>query len=270
MKSAGTPIASPIDVQLLEGTFARDGHVDALTCRERAFVALLAASTRPRSVYDVAESLWPDHDPESARNSAKVYASRVRWRFGRKDSICWNSAGYSLGDCVTVDIRRIEATIARARAATVPDGRLMQDAEAALDRIAGAPMAFRACPELERHLSGLAAGLATVLFEGASRRGDHQRAVRAGLGLVAFDPCEELGRELVIRGRLALGDELGAYCAFREYARTLHDELDAEPSERLRALFPTGRKYVSDTHANTAGRARRRLHDAMIDERRGA
>ncbi|MDB5072710.1 MAG: hypothetical protein JWM87_3821 [Candidatus Eremiobacteraeota bacterium] len=225
-----------VDVGVLDGTFTVGGEPETLAPREHAFIALLAVSPRPRSAANLAEALWPERDPEAARKCAKVYANRVRMRLGRRDAVMCGPRGYQLGIAVRADTHRIEAMIARAKTRGVlgPDRPRANDA---LERLAAVAEPVRRVAELERYFARLASELASLVFEDAWRRRDYHGAAGAGLQLAAFDPCEELGRELVIRAQLALGDELGAVRTYRDYARTLRDELDAEPSERVRALI---------------------------------
>lgn len=235
---------TPVVFSLLEGVLTADGSRQPLTAREHAFLALLAVSSRPRTAADLGSALWPDADGDGARNCAKVYAHRVRSKARRADILRWVPPGYALGGQVEVDTRRIEATITAARLG--PGASLREQVDDALVRVARAgTAAARGVYEVERYLAGLAAELATIAFHFACERGEPPRAVDAGRQLIAFDPCDELGYELVIRGHLKARDAPRAWHAYRDLARALRHSLDAEPSERVRALLadPAGEHH---------------------------
>jgi DNA-binding SARP family transcriptional activator len=246
----------PIQLSVIDGTFTTNGHRLSLSRREHAFLALLAISSRPRPVADFGEALWPDHGGDSARNCTKVYAHRARTRLGRSDAVVWRPAGYALGDCVRVDTREVEAAVKAARTAGTLEPNLRREVDDALDRLAAATVAAaRGLHEIEQYLARLAGELATLVFEDARRHDDCARAVDAGLRLAAFDPLEELGYELLIRAHLAQGDEIGAARAYRDHARVVRHELDAEPSDRLRSLLPRPGQFAGRRPENAFARS---------------
>ena len=244
-----------IQLSVLDGTFTRNGRRETLSGREHAFLALLAISSRPRSVCELGEIMWPDREDEAARNCAKVYAHRVRMRLGRPDAVLRAFTGYILGGCVEVDTRCIEATLARARVARAIDPSLRSAIDDALTRLGAATAAAaRGFHEIERYLARLATELAMLAFDDARRGGDHRRALSAALRLVDFDPCDEMGHELAILAHLGRGDDVSAARTYRDHVRVLRHELDTEPSERLRSLLARSGQYAGQAPPNSVTR----------------
>src|SRR5690606_40989689 len=74
------------------------------------------------------------------------------------------------------------------------------------------------------------------LAERAEAEGDAAQAARWARRAMALTPHDEAALRRLISLLDRIGDRAGALREFEEFARRLHDELEAEPSARTRAL----------------------------------
>ncbi|HEX3464292.1 MAG TPA: BTAD domain-containing putative transcriptional regulator [Candidatus Elarobacter sp.] len=228
-----------VQVEVLSGRALVNGEEIVLTGPQRLLICALAQCRHAIDRERLQTLLWPDEDEPRARNLLNIAIHRLRKRLGHA-AIAQSADGYHLGETVTVDLWEIEALAARFRGSETADitsaGRwlaVMRHVCCGFVRRAGDPEFVAA---LERRLLRAARDATDRLAENALawNRPDVALAL-AGVAL-DYDPCDERARELAIRAYLARGDRASAIREYRDYARTLMDELGLAPSFALSSL----------------------------------
>lgn len=92
------------------------------------------------------------------------------------------------------------------------------------------------CARRRRRLEALYLRLLQDLVEHACREGQHEQAIRYAQQYLETDPDNEAVHEAVMRSYAHAGNRAAALRHFRRYAEQLREELQAEPSARLRLL----------------------------------
>jgi DNA-binding SARP family transcriptional activator len=227
---------------LFTGNAFSDDREVALSDGEFAVAAALALNRRARSREEWCERLWPDRDPESAARLLKVYVHRIRAKFGFPGVIETHGNAYRLGHDVAVDLESLE-TLARTPASRELDPDALRSVQRAFAGFESQRYArlrlLEDYAEVERRLTVTAVELGRLLVHHALLGDDHGRALAIAEGLAALDPYDEVAAELLIRTHVGLGRHDAASRSFRNFCRTLHDELDLPPPPHLSYLLQT-------------------------------
>lgn len=205
----------------------REGDVLVqLERKDAALLALLAfEGPLPRS--RAAALLWPDAEPQNARNSLRQRLFRLRRAAGR--DIVDEDSALRLAACVEHDL-------------TAPAERIKADPAAVSGELLGA-FNYEDCDELAdwvrsarerfRALRRDAIAEAATREEGA---GHVARALVYGERLVAEDPLSEQAHRLLMRLHYRRGDRSAALAAYARCQQWLRQELSADPSAETREL----------------------------------
>ena len=238
--AAPMPADAPVKLEVLTGSALVNGVEIVLTGAQRLLVCALAQCRHPVSRERLEAMFWPDDEPGRARNLLNIAIHRLRKRLG-DGAILQSADGYRLGDAVTVDLWEIEAFAARFRATETPDitsaGRwlaVMRHVCCGCVRSADDPEFVGA---LERRLLTAARDATDHLAENALARNRPDVALALVRVTLDFDPCDERARELAIRAHLARGDRASAIREYRDYTKSLSDELGLTPSFALQSLL---------------------------------
>jgi len=198
----------------------------ALERKDAALLALLAVDgPMPRA--RAAALLWPDADPQKARNSLRQRLFRLRRSAGC--DVVVEDLALALADGVDHDITALPA-------------RLAHDPSAAAGELLGA-FGYEDCEEFDDWVrsarerirvlrrEAIAAALAS---EEAS--GHVARALIYAERLAAEDPLSEQAHRLLMRLHYRRGDRSAALAAYARCTQLLGRELNAEPSVETREL----------------------------------
>lgn len=237
-------MSARLDFRLL-GPFdvARDGEVVAIGgLRRRAVLAMLALEPgRVVSAGRLIEGVWGEEPPKTAATALHGHVSYLRRALG--PVIVTRAPGYLLDvDPATVDVRRFEAGLERARAclaggdaraaARALDEALRLWRGAPLGDLAEAPFATGLLPSLEE--LGTSAREERLEIELALGRADE--AIPALRALVAEHPLRERPRGQLMLALYRAGRHAEALESYDAARRTLSEELGIEPGEPLRRL----------------------------------
>jgi DNA-binding SARP family transcriptional activator len=216
----------------------------------RLLLRLLDAGERGLSRERMIDDLWPDADPENARNHLRVAVSRLHdvLEPERPDGVLPHFVLAS-GDTLQLrrevfdawDVERFERLAGAVALARGP----VEDADLARLR-----EAFDACPgplvpgmadepwlsalrtRVEERLSRIAEPLGAALLE----RGAVEEADAVAARWLEVVPLDERAAALLMRGLLARGDRVGALHCFEQIRETLERGLGVVPGDSLEAL----------------------------------
>src|SRR5579859_2148198 len=233
---------------LLGPLVVRDGEtvIRIRPGKQRAVLAMLllhANKVMPRDT--LAETLWGDAAPPSARVGIRNYIKQLRQALGEAGSarIRTEPPGYliSVGPG-ELDVTQFEALLRSARTA-VRAGSWQPAADrarAALTLWRGEPLAegalevlaLREVPRLtEMRLEAL-----ETRIEADLHLGGHAEVITELRGLAADHPLREHLHALLMLALYRSGRQAEALAAYQDARRTLVDELGAEPAAELREL----------------------------------
>lgn len=195
---------------------------------ERRLLAALTAR-RPRvvTVDSLADALWPEGPPASARKTIQTNVLRVRTAVGA-DVVETVEGGYRLADDVEVDVDRFEAAM---RAEKWED---------ALDLMAGTPFADVPCWVPAEAPRARLEELRCVAEEARLRAivdSGEADAVADLEALVAASPLRESSWCLLVRALDRSGRRAEALRAYERARETLIAELGVSPGPELAALY---------------------------------
>lgn len=198
----------------------------ALERKDAALLALLAVDG-PLQRARAAALLWPDADPQNARNSLRQRLFRLRRAVGT--DIIEEDTALRLAAGVEHDLLSPSAPSAEDPAA--PAGELLgafsyEDCEELADWVRSARERVRSARR------DALADLATREESG----GHIARALIHGERLVAEDPLSEQAHRMVMRLHYRRGDRSAALAAYARCRQALERELKAEPSMETREL----------------------------------
>jgi DNA-binding SARP family transcriptional activator len=221
----------------------------------RLFARLLVAEGRGVSREQLCADLWPETEPEAARNNLRVAATRLNDALDPErppGTAPWFVLAE--GDALALraealagwDVARFRSSLQEAEAAE----RAGDDARA-LEATCEA-LALHAGPLLPEIDADWALGLRRDLFErfGAAAQRAGPRLLRRGRAdeaqaladrWLAHDPADERGVELRMRVALARGDRAGALRAYEEAVTVLRRELGIEPGDEIAKLAARAR-----------------------------
>ncbi len=201
---------------------------------------LLAEGPVPRD--QAIEALWPEVD--SARGLSAFHVTVHRLRRALFPG-CVERRGSRWGIPPELSLwsddrefERLATTVIRPGS----DGRAedwLASAARAVDLYAGPylpGLEAEWCYRRRRRLEALYLRLLQSLVERACRDGQHEQAIRYAELYLETDPDNEAVHEAVMRSYVQVGNRAAALRHFQRYAEQLRDELQAEPSARLRLL----------------------------------
>ena len=232
--------APPLEVLLAKGAVRIAGREVSLS--EREFALLVAFSIRRENVprARLTDLLWPELDDYAARNALSVCLHRLRLHLNVDQSIVRSKDGYALHDEVRVDLWEIERGVTSLRSRTA-----LGDSERALlssmydqlrQKRPERMLQWDWFEPTERHIRELRLEVAHRLASDALSHGHVHQALELAEEMIAYDPCDEAGRELAITAHLRRGDRAAAMRQYRQYRETLLAELQCEPSEEIKQL----------------------------------
>ncbi|MGH7687614.1 MAG: BTAD domain-containing putative transcriptional regulator [Candidatus Dormibacteria bacterium] len=226
-------VLGPIDV------VASDGRVVPLMGTRPALLLALLASNAPAAVANtrLAEAMWGDEQPVDPVGALQSQITRLRRRLGAAEAIETVAGGYRLAhsdvDAVFFERRVREADALAPYAA-------LEQLEAGLSLWRG-----QAFGELAEHnyLRAVAArleerrNLASEARAAALLRiGRGGEAVAAAAGLARDQPLREAPRALLMTALTVCGRQAEALDVYRDFCRTLRDEVGLDPSPALADL----------------------------------
>ncbi len=228
-----------IDVRLLGvlEVVAPAGRVEFEGAKQRRlFVALALRAPEPVSVDELVEAVWADAPPDGREPALQKQVSRLRARLGDDLPVRRRAAGYALEiERETIDSRRFEAELERARAERSADG-----LAAALALWRGPALADHRFDEFaqseiarleELHVEAIELRLAAELARGQAA--DLVGELRA---LVAEHPLRERLRGSLMLALYRAGRQADALEVMRDGRRHMVEELGLEPGPELRRL----------------------------------
>ncbi len=225
-----------IEIALFGGEVRKNGIALACSQRECAVLFTLAAAPdRTMNAERLAESIWTYHDSQSSRRALKVAVSRLRARTEDPALVSFRDGGYVLSATVTIDLADLTAALSAATA----DGNYERLWRSRNLVKAVRPPRLRDAEwfaPIEAHLRALSHQLARALADSPRARHNAQELSALGLDLLAADPCDEYGCELVLRSYAWEADGRAAVVAYERFAQVVRDELGTVPSPALRAL----------------------------------
>lgn len=203
-----------------------DGTLVALERKDAALLALLAlegATPRARA----AALLWPDAEPQKARNNLRQRLFRLRRTAG--GDVIEEASALALAEGVEHDLAALAA-------------RMAADPSAAVGELLGS-FGYEDCAEFEEWVAAsrerLRAQRRDAIAAAASREeaGGHiAQALLYAERLVAEDPLSEQAHRLAMRLHYRRGDRAAALAAYARCRQVLARELGAQPSAETREL----------------------------------
>ncbi len=190
----------------------------------------------------LAEAVWGNSPPKSARNAMQVHISRLRSALGDSFDLLTDEHGYSLSakgvDCDVASMERL--AVAAVEVAESDPGAFIELAHAALDLWRGDPVAEDLGIEILRghvvELRELRVRLQTMLIDARLRLGQHRECCAEAESLAAAHPFREDIRCLQLLALYRSGRQSEALSAYRRARDLLVDELGLEPGPELRSL----------------------------------
>lgn len=220
--------AAPLQLRLLAVPALErgDGTRVALERKDAALLALLAIDG-PTSRSRAAALLWPDAEPQKARNSLRQRLFRLRRAAGC--DVVDESSALALASDIAPDVASLRSQLARDPSAITGDvlGSFGYEDCAELDDwVRSAREHFRV--QRRDTLSAAAAE-----DEAAGRIA---RALVYAERLVTDEPLSEQAHRLLMRLHYRRGDRAAALAAYARCEQWLRRELDADPSAETREL----------------------------------
>ena len=194
-----------------------DGAAAALAPRDAALLAWLALEG-PTPRMRLAQLLWPDSEPEAARNALRQRLFQLRKQLGTE--LVSGSTTLALAEGVTHDLHDSDSVLGDAAHAF------------------GSELAAW----LDQHRVRRRARLRQSLIEFselAERSGDHADALSHANELLMLEPLSESAHRRVIRLHYVAGDRAASLLAFDRCEQVLKDEVGARPSAETLALLQT-------------------------------
>lgn len=236
---------SPISYEILGPLTVRAGgeRRTPTAKKHRLLLArLLISHGETVSVDRLAEALWGERVPPSARKLIQLYVNKLRERLGR-DAIETAVDGYRLNvDPETIDGVRFERLAAEGRA-LVAAGSVVEGADIlrhALELWRGSAYSELRHEDFVRieseRLDELRLDCLERSLEAEAALGDASAAIAELQALVAERPDREGPRAALMRAHYRAGRQADALAAYEEGRAYLDDALGLEPSPQLREL----------------------------------
>ncbi len=234
-----TDTRQALELQLsgMPGVHDREGGMLPLAPRDAALLAWLALEgPTPRT--RLAQLLWPDSEPEAARNTLRQRLFQLRRQFG--DALVVGGTTLALADGVRHDL--LDADDVLAGAAHEIGGEF------------GAWLAQQRGRRQGRVRSSL-----VELCDMAEQARDYADALSHAGELLALEPLSEDAHRRVMRLHYLAGDRAAGLLAFDRCEQVLKDEVGARPSPLTLALLDT-----LQASERTPGVQERRLPAAVL------
>jgi DNA-binding SARP family transcriptional activator len=202
-----------------------DGRVHSLERRDAAILALLSldGATRRARLLDL---LWPDAEPDAARNTLRQRLFQLKRRAGR--DLVTGTELLALAPDVVVDAEAAVATAAPA------DAQLLAGLDYADCAAFDDWLAQQRQRAAERQREALVAQA-----EAAQAQGRLADAIALAERLVTHEPLQEHAHRRLMRLHYLRGDRGAAIAAFERCERVLKDELGTRPDAETLALLAT-------------------------------
>ena len=227
-------------VEVVAGRVTRDGRSLKLTNRVLELCVAIASNRYGRTEALLGEMLFPKLDECDARSAVRVYAHRLRERISPESIVC-DAGVYRFCADTRVDLADLEATLRASSRDDADTPRLRERLhDAAIALYTPRPAGFSAWDwfvPIEATLAALASEAANAYARLAFRSGNPAAALELGRHITRIDPCDETGREIVIRALIALDEPNQARREYRSYADVLAREVQVAPSAYLLDLF---------------------------------
>jgi len=188
-----------------------------LAPRDAALLAWLALEG-PTARLRLANLLWPDSEPEAARNALRQRLFQLRRQLGAE--VVTGQAVLALAGGVQHDLEDADSVLGQTR------------------HDYGAEFTAWLAQQRERRVARARAGL-VELADMAERSHDHADALGHALELLALEPLSEAAHRRVMRLHYLRGDRAAALLAFDHCEQVLKDEVGARPSAETLALLAT-------------------------------
>jgi DNA-binding SARP family transcriptional activator len=207
--------------------------------------ALLLSANRVVTLDELAEILWGERPPPSARVTVQNYVKRLRHALAAGDAgpISTRPGGYLIRvDPADLDVTRfralLDAATAAARDGSWADAAASADAALALWR--GDPLADVDAPALaDREVPPLAEArlhARELRIDAALHLGRHAEVIADARGLARAHPLRERPAALLMLALYRDGRQAEALAAYQATRAVLISELGAEPGRDLREL----------------------------------
>lgn len=202
------------------------GALVALERKDAALLALLAVDgPLPRA--RAAALLWPDAEPQKARNSLRQRLFRLRR--GAGSDVVVEGSTLALADGIEHDLSALPARVA-------------DDPSAAAGELLGS-FGYEDCEEFDDWVRGARERVRVLRRDAIAAALAHEeagghvaRALIFAERLVAEDPLSEQAHRALMRLHYRRGDRSAALAAHARCRQILHEELAAEPSRETREL----------------------------------
>jgi DNA-binding SARP family transcriptional activator/TolB-like protein/Tfp pilus assembly protein PilF len=212
--------------------------------RPLALLALLAVNGgRGLSRDAIVALLWPESEPERARNSLSQAISLLRRELAVDDLLLGTSELRVNRDVLACDVIEFEQHLAA------------DDLESATRLYTGPfldGVFLRNTPEFERWVDRERSRLQHIqgdALERLARRAtaaqDHVSAVRFWRQRASLEPTDSRAARELMESLVASGDPAGALAHYREHQALLHDDLSIEPDSALVGLAASIRERMS-------------------------
>ena len=209
-----------------------DGEPTRLPLSSQRLVAYLALRERPLLRIHVAGTLWLD----SSEDRSYANLRTALWRLGgsRQAVVEATTSHVGLSRAVVVDVRRM-AALARG----------VLDHPEQLSELESSDLHGDLLPDwyddwvlVERErLRQLRLHALELLAERAIGEARYGQAIDIALTAIQADPLRESAHRMLIRAHAAEGNSSVAIRQYREYCRTVREQLELGPSRELRELI---------------------------------
>ncbi len=253
MQDGGTHRVPAISVTLFGPPRIERGgfRVEVDTRKAIALLALLAASDKPRSRYELVAMLWPEADAASARSSLRRTLSTLRGAIG-SSAIVTESQSLRLDlEHLALDVVLFRSLLKSAREhmdGALPPGsrsvRLLLEAISAysgdfltgFSAHAGSDFDAWQTTQTDAYRRELAWALGASA-QGLAAANELEQAIAMARRLVDLDPLDESSHRLLMSTYAQKGDRAAAIRQYRECLRILEEELAVPPVEETESLY---------------------------------
>lgn len=245
----------PWSINLLGRLRAKRGDEVIARFPTRKVAILLAALAyrldRPISRDELVEMVFPNADPEAARNHFRVTLSSLR-RLLEPDGVA--PGAVLLSDRATVQLNPANVTsdvVEFQQALDVPAAASPEQAAAQLERAVALYAGDFLSGQYEdwvvserEHLAAEYRNAVSRLSLAREELGDIAGAASAARMAVESDPLDDAAQQRLMVLRLASGEPVSAYRQYRAYRRALRRAIGQPPSPALRAIAETIRSRL--------------------------
>lgn len=252
--TAPPPAAGALVVRALgPGQVLRDGQplstADWGTETARALFFYLLAHPEGARKEEAAVALWPDLPARRVNSSFHSAAYRLRRAVG-SDCLVLRDGRYTLAleSDAQIDVVGFERWLARAARWRAGSAEWVQALEAAVALYTGPYFTDGTADWCDEPRARLETGYLTALnqlVDHYAGRGDYPRVVALCERMLAHDPYDETVHYALMLAYLHQGEATRAARHYRRYQRQLAQEIDAQPTARLTALYHRARQAAA-------------------------